>query len=135
MVIAVSPPVIAIVGSRTFVNPNNARTAVEAAVARIAARHPTATIVSGGAAGVDTWAEQAAARHGLSCIVFRPDWDKHGRAAGFIRNTEIVKAASHVLGFHNGHSRGTADSLRKARETGKPTRVWVENEGNSGGVI
>lgn len=128
-------PVVAIVGSRTFRDAPRATAVVEAAVARIAAKHPTATIVSGGAKGVDTWAERAAQKHGLECKVIRPDWDKHGKGAGMIRNTEIIEAASHVLAIWDGFSRGTADSLRKARKAGKPTSVWSENEGNSGGSI
>lgn len=127
--------VVAIVGSRTFWDPARAQSLVATAVSRIATTHPDATIVTGGARGVDTWAEEAAARYGLSCRVIRPDWDKHGKAAGLIRNTEIIRQATHVLAFHNGFSRGTRDSIKKSQEAGKPTKVWVENEGNSGGSI
>lgn len=127
--------IVAIVGSRTFSDPFRAKAAVEAAVARIAAKYPTATIVSGGARGVDRWAEAAARCHGLPCDVIYPDWGKHGKAAGIIRNTEIVQRATHVLGFWDGFSRGTADSLKKARKAGKPVGIWCENEGNSGGPI
>jgi hypothetical protein len=117
---------IAIVGSRTFNDPETAKSAVFAAVARIAVKHPTATIVSGGARGVDTWANDAARSQGLPCVVLKPDWDKHGRAAGLLRNTEIVEASTHILGFWNGFSRGTQDTLSKAKKAGKPVSVWVE---------
>ena len=118
--------VIAVVGSRSFGNPDAARAVVEAAVARIAATHPTATIVSGGTPGTDTWAETAARRYGLPCRVIRADWDTHGRIAGHLRNTELVRLATHVLAFWDGRSPGTRDTLTKARAAGKPVGLWQE---------
>ncbi len=57
---------IAIVGSRA----RSDRETVDLFVARL----PThCVVVSGGAPGPDTWAEQAAGKHGLAVKVFRPD--------------------------------------------------------------
>lgn len=99
---------------------------VVAAVKRIAVVAPGAIIISGGAAGVDTWAEEAARACGLTCKVIRPDWNKHGKVAGLLRNTEIVESASHVLAFWNGSSTGTQDSVRKATDRGIPVKMWIE---------
>ena len=47
-------------------------------------------IVSGGAIGVDTFAQQFAREHGLTITIHYPDWNIHGKNAGFIRNQYIV---------------------------------------------
>jgi len=45
-----------------------------------------AKLVSGGAKGADTLAERFAKELGIDCEVFLADWNKHGKAAGFIHN-------------------------------------------------
>lgn len=110
---------IAVVGSRNFSNP----ALVAQVVQQIAQRHPDAEILSGGARGVDTWAVDAAKAAGLKTTVFPADWDQYGRGAGMIRNSQIVEAADTILAFHDGVSRGTLDTIRKAREAGKKVRV------------
>lgn len=48
--------------------------------------------------------------------VYHPEWDKHGKAAGPIRNQEMADASpTHCLAFHDGSSPGTADMIEKAR--------------------
>jgi hypothetical protein len=44
------------------------------------------------------------------------DWDKHGKAAGFIRNQEIVDNCDFVVAFWDGASRGTKDTIDRARK-------------------
>jgi hypothetical protein len=74
-----------------------------------------ATIVSGGAPGVDTWAEELAAERGLLCAVVRPSRKGSYRAAEyFARNDVIVRGSQVVVAFWNGKSRGTLDSINKA---------------------
>lgn len=80
-------------------------------------------VVSGGARGVDRTAEFAARARGLSVRSIPADWNTHGRAAGFLRNTEIVAAADEVVAFWDGRSRGTFDTINKARAAGKPVRI------------
>lgn len=88
------------------------------------------TVVSGGARGIDTWAENWAVANGLDVVVFEPDWKKHGKAAGFIRNSEIIEAADVVVAIWDGESRGTLDSITKAIKTNKPCDVWLVEGGN-----
>jgi len=80
-------------------------------------------IVSGGASGVDTFAQDAAASQHRPYTVFYADWNRVGKAAGMLRNTEIVDASDCVVAFIHGPSRGTMDTVRKAVAQGKP--VWV----------
>lgn len=80
-------------------------------------------IVSGGAAGVDTWAAKAARKRGLKVVEHRAAWEALGDAAGPIRNTAIVEDADEVVAFWDGVSTGTLDTVRKAHAAGKPCRI------------
>ena len=107
---------VAIVGSRGYSAPTK--------VVKYVRLLPRDTVViSGGAAGVDTWAEAAALFHGLETIVFPAQWDRHGRAAGMMRNSDIVGVADRLVAFWDGVSRGTEDSINQARARGIPVEV------------
>jgi hypothetical protein len=107
---------VGIVGSRNFFPLS--------LVAEIVNRLPDGTVVvSGGALGVDTTAEFSAKQRGLQCIVFPAEWGKHGKAAGVLRNTDIVNTSQYVIAFWDGVSHGTADSIRKAVKGEKPLTV------------
>ena len=80
-------------------------------------------IVSGGAKGADTLAEKYAAEISREMVVFKPDYKKYGRAAPFIRNTQIVEFADEVFAFWDGKSNGTRDAINKAKKLGK--KVYV----------
>ena len=80
-------------------------------------------LVSGGARGADTLAERFAKERDLGIIVYKPDWDKHGRIAGFIRNQQIVDTCDMVLAFWDGKSKGTQDTINKAKKAKKPTFI------------
>lgn len=75
-------------------------------------------IVSGGATGADSIGEQIAREKKIFCKRFLPDWDKHGRAAGPIRNKEMAEYATHCLLFWDGASRGTLSMANEARKAG-----------------
>jgi hypothetical protein len=90
-------------------------------------------IVSGGAKGVDSIAEEYGHLKGLlEPIIFKPDYAKYGSpAAQFIRNGEIVAAADMVISIWDGKSTGTQDSMKKARKLGKPMDIWVVTNNTS----
>lgn len=50
--------------------------------------------------------------------VFKADWNKHGKAAGPIRNGEMLKDADMLIAFPGG--RGTEDCIRQAKKKGIP---------------
>jgi hypothetical protein len=119
---------VAIVGSRTYPHEADVRECVRGL--------PNGTtIVTGGARGPDTWAVDEAralslertdgrsAFDGMHVVVFEADWERHGKAAGVMRNTQIVDHCDRVIAFHDGVSRGTADMIKKARAAGKPVEV------------
>ena len=83
-------------------------------------------IISGGAKGSDCLGAKWAREHGVRLTEFLPDWDKFGRAAGTIRNEEIVKTSDAVLAFWSGDAKtspGTASTLSIAKRLKKPTIV------------
>ncbi len=85
-------------------------------------RSPLA-VVSGGAGGADTLAEEWARSRGVPCTVIRPDYAKHGRGAPLIRNKTIVESADAVLAFWDGKSRGTLNAIDHARKAGKDVEI------------
>lgn len=77
-------------------------------------------VVSGGCRGIDL-AGEAWARAMIPPIPikpFQPDWEKHGKAAGPIRNGEMADYADALILIWNGTSRGSADMKKKAEQKG-----------------
>lgn len=80
-------------------------------------------IVSGGAQGADKLAEEWARKNNIDTLIFKPDWEKFGRSAGFVRNKDIVENSDILIAFWDGKSKGTANSIDLAKKMGKIVRV------------
>lgn len=107
---------VAIVGSRNFPYPDLITDFVD--------RLPEGTtVVSGGARGPDSIASTRATTRGLPTEIHPADWDRYGKSAGFLRNTTIVETSDWVVAFWDGHSHGTADTIRKTHASHKPLTV------------
>lgn len=87
-------------------------------------RKPT-RIIHGGAKGADTMAGTWAAMNGVPCEVYQADWATYGKAAGPVRNAEMLEYGKPdaVIAFRGG--RGTEDMVKKARKAG--IEVFVVN--------
>lgn len=108
---------IAIVGSRDFPDWGMVTDYVD--------RLPKSwTIVSGAARGVDSVAAKAARLRGMAVKEFPAEWERLGRGAGEIRNTDIINAADLVVAFWDGKSTGTKDSIDKAKVQNKPLIIF-----------
>lgn len=81
-------------------------------------------IVSGGAKGIDTYAENYARFNNIPFTKFAPEYDKYGSLAPIIRNTSIVQYSDKVIAFPSKESRGTRDSIRKAEKYNKLLKVY-----------
>lgn len=81
------------------------------------------SIVSGMARGADRMAWEFARNAGVQCYEFPANWDKHGKAAGHIRNREMAEFADGLLAFWDGQSRGTKNMIETMQRMGKPVRV------------
>ena len=77
------------------------------------------TIISGGAGGVDSLAEEYADRHRLSKYIMRPRYDLYGRGAPLKRNEKMVALADAVLIIWDGRSKGTEYTLKYAQKKNK----------------
>lgn len=84
-------------------------------------------LVSGGAKGADSLGERYAKENNINTLIFKPDWEKHGKAAGMIRNTDIVNNAETIIAFWDGESKGTKDSITKAEKLGKKVLIFNFN--------
>ena len=90
-------------------------------------------IVSGGAKGVDTCARIWAEKRGMIVTEFLPDYQRYGRGAPMVRNRQIVDYADAVLAFWDGHSKGTAYTVKYAQKQGKPVSVISPDKMNRDG--
>jgi hypothetical protein len=115
--------IVAVVGSRTFADKDLLTKKLDEIQER--KKKPITKVVSGGASGADTLAEEYAKEHDIPVVVIEPEWNRYGRAAGPKRNAEIVDAAEIVVAFWDGVSRGTKSTIELARKRGK--RVVVVN--------
>lgn len=84
--------------------------------------------VSGGCkVGVDAWVKELCRRELYAYEEIPADWDKHGKKAGFLRNTELVDDINRLVAFWDGKSRGTRDTIIKALERGLPVEIHYPN--------
>lgn len=75
-------------------------------------------VVCGDAPGVDRLGAKWADKHHIPVKHFPADWDKHGKAAGPIRNDQMAKYASALIAVWDGVSSGTEDMIEKAKKRG-----------------
>lgn len=77
----------------------------------------TTTILEGGCQGADLLAREAALKLGLDVIEIPANWIRHGKAAGPIRNRQMLDLEpTLVIAFHPhlSTSKGTYDCVREA---------------------
>lgn len=81
------------------------------------------TIISGGAGGVDSLAENYADLHRLSKYILRPRYKFYGRCAPLKRNEKMVEMADAVLIVWDGCSKGTRYTLEYSKKINKPVTL------------
>jgi len=102
---------VAVIGSRTFNDYEE--------VKRTLSLINITELISGGAKGADSLGERYADENNIQKKIFLPDWERFGKAAGMIRNTDIIENAEFIIAFWNGTSKGTLDSMNKATKLNK----------------
>lgn len=82
------------------------------------ARRSITAVIEGGAPGVDKFARMWAEGQGIEVVTWRADWKTHGKAAGPIRNAEMLRFGKPdlVIAFPGG--KGTANMVAQARAAG-----------------
>jgi hypothetical protein len=84
-------------------------------------------VIAGGAAGADTLAAIWATEHHVPFTVVTADWETYGKAAGPIRNQQMLDMGPDmVAAFHQDieASRGTKHMVTIARAAKVPTQVF-----------
>lgn len=119
---------VLITGSRDWDTPDRVWVALELQFGRAYVENKTLVVIHGGARGADSqaaaWADRPEYRNKVAVGVYTADWDTHGKAAGPIRNQEMVDAGADIcLAFPKGKSPGTRDCILRARQAGIPVIV------------
>ncbi|VDS07601.1 hypothetical protein PARHAE_00778 [Paracoccus haematequi] len=94
--------------------------AAVAALDRFHAQHGITCLIQGGAKGADRLAYEWAASRFVIVHNVPADWKKHGKAAGPIRNQQMIDEhqPNALIAFPGG--RGTDDMIKRAKEAGLP---------------
>ena len=85
---------------------------------RLHEQHGITAVIHGGASGADRLAGLWARIKEVAVQVFPADWEKHGKAAGPIRNQQMLDEGRPdlVVAFPGG--RGTSDMVARAKRAG-----------------
>lgn len=86
---------------------------------------PIDEIVSGGAQGVDSTAENYAITFCHPFKKFEAEWDKYGVAAGPIRNKAMAHYGDALIVVWDGKSRGTKNMMDHMHRLKKPVYLKV----------
>ena len=86
---------------------------------------PNVVLIHGGAEGADLLADQWGVVNWLEIEEYKADWDKYGKAAGMIRNRQMLEEGKPdlVVAFPTKNSIGTWGMIKIAREAGVETIV------------
>lgn len=93
---------------------------------------PEFIVIEGGARGADAlaalWVKNEFVDKNKHLITFPADWDKHGKAAGPIRNQQMIDEGKPdlVIAFPTKNSRGTWDMIRRAEKHNIKTIIVEE---------
>lgn len=106
---------LAVVGNRNYTN----YITIKSAIDQIRTHVAVTEIVSGGATGVDALAKRYATEEKIKYVEFPADWATYGKAAGPLRNQQIVDYCDRVLAFPTDNSPGTQDTIKRATNANK----------------
>jgi hypothetical protein len=85
------------------------------------------TILSGHCKGTDLMAERYAKEKGFALEIHPADWKKYGKAAGPIRNRQMVENADTVIAFASETATGTKNLIQNAKKLDK--ELFVKDVG------
>lgn len=84
---------VLVTGGRTFTD----RNWLWAGLDLLHSMSPVTEIIEGGATGADVRAQEWAHRRELRCTTVPAQWEKHGRGAGHIRNSEMAQLEPDIV--------------------------------------
>ena len=111
---------VIIAGSRDFSNYSYLKNKMDIILSSI---KEDVEIVSGKAPGADTLGENYAKERNYPIKPFPADWNKFGKRAGPIRNSEMSEYADACVCFWDGKSDGTKNMIDVARKNKLKLRI------------
>lgn len=87
-------------------------------------QHYVEKIIHGGAKGVDSSVNFYCVLNGIECEAYKPDWFKHGKSAGPIRNKEMVDKCDKGIAIWDGESKGTKNCIKNLIEQKKLLKIF-----------
>lgn len=118
--VQVEPYLVVATGDRNWANR-------ESVLKRFKLFPPSTVVIHGAYRGLDTIADEVAKSLGFKTDPHPANWTLHGRAAGPIRNREMLDLKPKlVVAFHPSleTSSGTKDCVREAMRRGIPVEVF-----------
>ena len=101
---------VAVVGSRFFTDYNYVKSSLDI----VSEFKEITVIISGGHRGADTLGERYAKENGIEFVLFAADWNKYGKAAGPIRNKQIIEEGKPELVVAFKPGKGTKTTINYA---------------------
>jgi hypothetical protein len=96
-------------------------------IQRLSKLPPDTVIIEGEERGADTLAAGVAVHLGFQVEGYPAQWNKYGRAAGPIRNTQMLEEGKPdlVIAFHNNlsNSKGTKNMVEQVQKKGLPVEI------------
>jgi hypothetical protein len=121
-----APYRILVTGSRIWPDHDVIYDALDAALNDAPKDRDTWLVVGDCPRGADRIAYQWAVTAMVPTDVHLADWTTHGKAAGPIRNTAMVRSGADLcLAFIRDGSRGASHTVTLARRAGIPVRTWT----------
>ena len=112
---------ILVAGSRSFEDFETLSNVLTEFLAPFSKEKFSPVIISGTAKGADQLGEQYGIKHNIPIRRFPADWKRYGRAAGMIRNNQMLDhicekgCVGAVVAFWDGKSKGTAHTISEAK--------------------
>jgi len=108
---------VGIIGSRRRNTPED-QLKVTNVFLKLKEEYKDISIISGGASrGGDRFAEIIACLEKIPIKIYYADWNKHGKIAGFMRNTDIAKESDILIAcVHPDRTGGTEDTIKKFKK-------------------
>ena len=111
---------VAVTGSRFYSDREHVNETLDA----VREQYGEFVLFHGNATGADTLAKEWAIANGIEPKPFDPNWGAFGKAAGPIRNRDMVKHADMLIAFPGG--KGTNDCIKAATMAGVPVFAAVQ---------
>lgn len=114
---------VVVAGSREFDNYNLLKKSLDYFLQNKIQEGYEIIIISGGAKGADSLAEIYTKEKGFKLTVYKAEWDKYGRKAGYLRNIVIGKEGDCLVAFWNKKTNGTRNMINIMIKLNKPVRI------------